>query len=106
MTNDSTLTKLHEMRLSDMAEQYNDQLLNPKYNELTFEDRFGLLVDVEWGRRKNNKLDRLIKTANLRYNHTCVEDIEYNYQGSFREWKSYLSSAFGVATWRQFYNVK
>jgi DNA replication protein DnaC len=132
MTNESTLTKLHEMRLSSMAEQYNAQLLDQKYNELSFEDRFSLLVDVEWARRKNNKLDRLIRNANLRYNHACIEDIEYhvdrrldktqilrlasgNYiqekhnliiKGASGNGKSYLACAFGVAACRQFYNVK
>ena len=67
MTNESTLTKLHEMRLNSMADQYNDQLLNPKYKDLSFEERVSLLVDVEWSWRKNNKLDRLIRNAHLRY---------------------------------------
>ncbi|MDQ0220693.1 DNA replication protein DnaC [Peribacillus cavernae] len=114
-----------------MAEQYNDQLLNSKYNELTFEDRFSLLVYVEWA-RKNNKLDRLIRNANLRYTHACIEDIEYhadrrldkvqilrlasgNYiqeehnliiKGASGNGKSYLACAFGVAACRQFYHVK
>jgi DNA replication protein DnaC len=78
MTNESTMTKLHEMRLNSMAEQYNDQLLNSKYKELSIEDRFSLLVDVEWARRKNNKLGRLIRNANLRYTQACIEDIEYH----------------------------
>ena len=47
MTNENTLTKLHEMRLNSMAEQFSNQLLNPKYQELSFEDRFSLLGDVE-----------------------------------------------------------
>lgn len=132
MTNESTLTKLHEMRLNSMAEQYSDQLLNSKYNELSFEDRFSLLVDVEWARRKNNKLDRLIRNANFRYTNACIEDIEYhadrrldkvqilrlatgNYiqekhnliiKGASGNGKSYLACAFGVAACRQFYNVK
>ena len=132
MTNDNTLTKLHEMRLNSMAEQFSNQLLNPKYQELSFEDRFSLLVDVEWSRRNNNKLDRLIKTAALRYNQACVEDIEYhadrkldkaqilrlasgNYiqdrhnliiKGASGNGKSYLACAFGIAACRQFYQVK
>lgn len=132
MTNENTITKLHEMRLGAMAEQFNEQLRNPKYNELSFEDRFSLLVDIEWSRRKNNKLDRLIKKANFRYNQACVEDIEYhpdrkldktqilrlasgNYieekhniiiKGASGNGKSYLACAFGVAACRQFYTVK
>lgn len=132
MTNENTLTKLHEMRLNSMAEQFSSQLLNPKYQELSFEDRFSLLVDVEWSRRNNNKLDRLIKTAALRYTQACVEDIEYHadrkldktqilrlasgdyiqnrhnliIKGASGNGKSYLACAFGIAACRQFYQVK
>ncbi|HSI67691.1 IS21-like element helper ATPase IstB [Planococcus halocryophilus] len=132
MTNENTLTKLHEMRLNSMAEQFSNQLLNPKYQELSFEDRFSLLVDVEWSRRNNNKLDRLIKTAALRYTQACVEDIEYHadrkldktqilrlasgdyiqnrhnliIKGASGNGKSYLACAFGIAACRQFYQVK
>jgi DNA replication protein DnaC len=132
MTNENTLGKLHDMRLSAMAEQYNSQLLEAKYNDLSFEDRFSLLVDVEWARRRNNKLDRLIKNAGFRYSHACIEDIEYhpdrkldktqilrlasgNYiqdkrnmiiKGASGNGKSYLSCAFGIAACRQFYTVK
>ncbi len=54
MTTESTLTKLHDMRLNAMADLFNEQLHNTKYNDLSFEDRFNLLVDGEWARRKNN----------------------------------------------------
>lgn len=63
MTNENTLSKLFDMRLSAMAETFREQLRNPEYQELSFEDRFSLLVDIEWSRRHNNKLDRLIKSA-------------------------------------------
>lgn len=132
MTTETTITKLHEMRLSAMAELYYSQLRDPQYNELSFEDRFNLLVDGEWIRRKNNKLERLIRIANLRFNNACIEDIEYhpdrkldktqilrlascNYieekhniiiKGASGNGKSYLACAFGVAACREFYTVK
>jgi DNA replication protein DnaC len=132
MTTESTLTKLHDMRLNAMADHFNEQLHNTKYNDLSFEDRFNLLVDIEWARRKNNKLERLIHNADFRYNNACIEDIEYhpdrkldktqilrlasgNYiqekhniiiKGASGNGKSYLACAFGVAACRQFYTVK
>lgn len=132
MTNESTLSKLHDMRLNGMAEHFSEQLHNKKYTDLSFEDRFNLLVDVEWARRKNNKLDRLIKNADFRYNNACIEDIEYHpdrkldktqilrlasghyiqekhniiIKGASGNGKSYLACAFGVAACRQFYTVK
>ena len=60
MINQSTVHKLHEMRLSAMVEAYRNQLSDTKYQDLSFEERFGIVVDVEWARRKSNKLLRLI----------------------------------------------
>jgi hypothetical protein len=65
------------MRLSAMAEQFHEQLRNEQFNELSFEDQLSLMADIEWSRRKNNKLDRNIKGANFRYPQACIEDIEY-----------------------------
>jgi DNA replication protein DnaC len=132
MTTESTLTKLHEMHLNAMAEQFHEQLRNEQFNGLSFEDRFGLMVDIEWSRRKNNKLDRIIKRANFRYPQACIEDIEYHadrrldktqilrlasgdyiqgkhnliVKGASGNGKSYLACAFGIAACRQFYTVK
>lgn len=132
MTNESTLTKLHDMRLNAMAEHFSEQLHNNKYNDLSFEERFSLLVDIEWARRKSNKLERLIKNANFRYSNACIEDIEYHpdrkldktqilrlasgqyiqekhniiIKGASGNGKSYIACAFGVAACRQFYTVK
>ena len=132
MTTDNTLTKLNEMRMSAMAETFREQLRNPDYQELSFEERFGLLVDIEWSRRQNSKLDRLIKAAELRDTQACIEDIEYhpdrkldkaqilrlangNYieehhniilMGASGNGKTYLACAFGIAACRQFYKVK
>jgi hypothetical protein len=64
MLTENTVTKLHEIRLGVMAQHFQQQLLNPAMNEMLFEDRFGILVDVEWAARKSNRLKRLIKNAN------------------------------------------
>ena len=47
MTNQSTIDKLIEMRLTAMADAFRTQLTDPKYKELAFEDQFGILVDIE-----------------------------------------------------------
>lgn len=131
MTNESTLTKLNEMRMSAMADMYVEQLKNPDYQELSFEDRFGILVDLEWSRRQNSKLERLIKSAELRDTQASIEDIEYHpdrkldksqilrlasgqyiedhhniiLKGASGNGKTYLACAFGIAACRQFYKV-
>ena len=132
MTNENTLSKLHEMRLSAMAEQFHDQLRNTDFNDMSFEDRFALMVDVEWSRRKNNKLERIVRSANFRYHQASIEDIEYHadrqidktqilrlasctyiqdkhnliIKGASGNGKSYLACAFGISACRQLYTVK
>ena len=132
MTNDATITKLLEMRLCMMADAYKEQLLDPAFNDLSFEDRIGLLVDLEWARRKNNKLNRMIKKATFCLPEACIEDIEYhadrkldkaqitrlatcNYipehhniiiLGASGAGKTYLGCAFGIAACRNFYTTK
>ena len=63
MTNQSTIDKLIEMRLTTMADAFRNQLADPKFREVPFEDRFGMLVDIEYSNRKNNRLKRLIHNA-------------------------------------------
>lgn len=132
MTNENTLSKLNDMRMTAMAETYMDQLRNPQYQDLSFEDRFSLLVDREWSRRQNNKLDRLMKNAGFRDTQASIEGIEYhadrkldkaqilrlatgNYikekhniivKGASGNGKTYLGCAFGIAACRQFYHVQ
>ena len=59
MTNQSTIDKLIEMRLTAMADAFHIQMDDPAMKEVPFEDRFGMLVDVEYSNRKNNRLKRL-----------------------------------------------
>ena len=56
MTNQSTIDKLIEMRLTAMADAFRIQMDDPAMKEVPFEDRFGMLVDVEYSNRKNNRL--------------------------------------------------
>ena len=71
MLTENTITKLQEMRLSAMAAAFKEQLTDPNIAELSFEDRFGLLVDKEWLMRKNNHLTRLIKNARFSQPNAC-----------------------------------
>ena len=48
MINESTTDKLIEMRLTSMADAFRIQMDDPAMKEIPFEDRFGMLVDVEY----------------------------------------------------------
>ena len=132
MMNGATLNKLHDMRLSAMAEAYRQQLSDPAIATLEFEERFGLLVDAEWSRRKSNRLNKLIRKADLQHSSAAIENIEYHADrkldngqiarlagcayitekhniiilGASGSGKTYLSCAFGIAACRNFYTVK
>ena len=132
MINEATINKLHEMKLSAMAENYRQQMKDGKMNELTFSERFGLLVDHEWVTRKNNRLKRLIHRAGFSISGACMEDIEYRSDrnldkeqllqlstcsfitdklniiilGAAGTGKTYLGCALGMAASRHFFTVK
>ena len=76
--NQETLRKLIEMRMGAMAELYQQQNELSTYQQMDFDDRFNLLVDYEYDRRKSNKLARLIKQASLNDPSAAIEDIEYH----------------------------
>jgi DNA replication protein DnaC len=75
MTND-TSRKLIEMKLHGMARGFQEQLIRPASGNLSFEDRFGMLVDMEVTDREDRRLKRLLSSAKLRES-ACIEDIDY-----------------------------
>jgi len=77
MLNSETVEKLRSMKLSTMARYFDRQLSDANISSLTFEERFGMLVDVEWTTRRNNRLKRLIKAANYSESGAALEDIDY-----------------------------
>src|SRR5699024_2833320 len=132
MMNKETLRKLTEMKMGGMAELYEQQYQNKHYNDMNFDDRFNLLVDYEYDRRKSNRLARLIKQATFDEPTAAIEDIEYhpdrnldkdlilelatgNYiqnnhniilMGASGNGKTWIANAFGVHACRQFRKVK
>lgn len=78
MLSNNTVSKLYEMKLSTMAGCFQKQLDDSATIALSFEDRFGLLVDAEWTSRKNNRMKHLIRRADYAFPGACLEDIEYH----------------------------
>jgi DNA replication protein DnaC len=69
------LEKLSALKLSGFRTALEEQYENPQYAELSFEERLGLLVDVETTRRKNNRLKRRIKAARFPLQAT-IQDLD------------------------------
>ena len=76
MLNEQTLEKLYAMKLNGMADAFKVQLQQPAINDLPFEDRFALLVDLQWTWEEDRRMKRLLGNAKLKIN-ACVEDIDY-----------------------------
>ena len=65
MIRQSTIDKLHDMHLSSMSDAFESQCAAfDIYQGLSFEDRFAMLVDKEWDKRKNTKLQKLSAVQN------------------------------------------
>jgi DNA replication protein DnaC len=132
MTNEATLEKLIEMRLTTMADALRQQLADSSMEQLSFIERIGLIVDREYTSRKNNHLKHLIKHADFDQTQASIADINYAptrklnrnqildlascryipdaynliLLGATGSGKSYLACAFGIEACKNFYTVK
>src|SRR5256884_7172276 len=61
-----------------MSHALVEQLQMPDIAALTFEERFGLLVDRECTERENRRLTTRLRQAKLRQT-GCIEDIDYRH---------------------------
>jgi DNA replication protein DnaC len=71
-----TTDQLYLLKLTVMAEAYKEQQVNPLFDTLSFDERFGILVDAELAARNNKHIEYLIKKAGMKIN-AAVEEIEY-----------------------------
>lgn len=76
MLNQQTLDKLYIMKLLGMADGFKEQLQQPSFQDLSFDQRFGMLVDGQWTWKENKRLKRLLKEAKLKLQ-ASIEDIDY-----------------------------
>ena len=77
MLKEPTIDKLRAMHLEGMAHGWLEQQKNADLAALSFDERFGMLVDAEWLHRENKRLQRALREAKLKLAQACVEDIDY-----------------------------
>lgn len=80
MLNSSTHDKLSALRLHEMSHAWQEQQRLTDHDALTFDERFGLLVDAQWLGRENRRLQRSLKEARLRLTQASLEAIEHRPQ--------------------------
>lgn len=78
MLHEQTFEKLGQLRLRSMSKAFREQLGDPAMAGLSFEDRFGLIVDRQWSDRKSVHISKLMKAAAFKFPGACVENIEYH----------------------------
>jgi DNA replication protein DnaC len=125
------LEKLTQLRLSGIRNALQEQNQNPQYAELSFEERLGMLVDIELTHRANNRRRRRIKAARFPLQAT-IADLDLSPKrgikrtqvlelaqggwvgrhlnllvlGATGSGKTFLASALGRAVCQAEYNVR
>lgn len=131
MLTEQTIEIMRSLRLTGMIEAFEEQQRTVKVNDLSFDERLGLLVDAERTYRENRRLNRYQKAAKFRHPQACIEDLDYAprrkldkpviLQLSSCRWikenqnviitgatgvgKSYLACALGIQACRKGYKV-
>jgi len=76
MLNHPTLDKLEALRFTGMAKALTEQISLPNIEEVSFEERLGLLVDREMTEREDRRLKTRLRRAKLKQN-ACIEDMDF-----------------------------
>ena len=131
MISQTLMDKLLQLRLPAFRDGLREQISNPHYAELSFEDRLLLLVDLECNRRLDGRTKRRLKLAEFPMRAT-VEDLDFSPErglerhlvlelaqcnwvdkalnilvlGATGTGKSYLACALGGAACRSGYSVR
>jgi DNA replication protein DnaC len=71
-----TMEKLAQMKLTGLLEGIREQIDNQGFSELSFEERFGLLVDKEFVLRENRRLTRRLQESRLKIQ-AEIENIDF-----------------------------
>jgi DNA replication protein DnaC len=131
MTIATTLERLSRLRLPALRDGLEEQLQNPHYAGLAFEERLAMLVEREYLRRQENGLKRRIRLADFPLR-AAVEDLDFSVSrgmdrsavlslaqcrwieekvnvlitGATGAGKTYLACALGEAACRRQYTVR
>jgi DNA replication protein DnaC len=132
MLSEKTIEQLRKMKLGTIADEYDRQMNDPEARSLPFDDRFGMMVDLEYARRENSRLTKLTTRAGFTDRNACIENIAYRPERNLKaaeiqqlascayiernvnvrllgptgSGKTFLANALGIAACRKGYSVK
>ena len=72
------IMKLKQMKLPVIAERYEMQSSDPDYSQLSFDERFGEMIDMEYDSRINHTIEKNIRNAKFYDSTANLESIDYN----------------------------
>jgi len=80
MLEEITLDRMRHLKLFGMLDAFEHIQKTQSLQTLSFSEGLSLLVDQETLYRTNKRLDRLTRTAKLRYPNALIEDINYEHK--------------------------
>jgi len=76
MLTQATIDRMHAMKLTSLAQAFQEQVSSSQYAGLSFEERVGLMIDAEFAAREQRRLARRLQCARLRHQ-ASLEDIDW-----------------------------
>lgn len=75
---EQTINQMRQMRLSYMADSFEERIKNGDNRELSHEEFIALLVEDEYSERQNRKLSRMRGRSKFKPEMACIEDIKFS----------------------------
>ena len=131
MLKEQTVDKMVSMKMTKMAESFQERIARPDHRGMEKAEFLGLLVDDEYQDRRNRKMATRLRQASFKQSGACIESIDFSYKRGLKksdilelaqnEWiknhqnllltgpsgvgKSYLAQSFGNGACRHGYSV-
>ena len=80
----ATIDQLQQMKLTGLLEAWREQQTLPTYHDLSFDERLALMVEHEYSRRQNQRLQRRLRQAQLPV-HATVDAVDFNVPRGLRK---------------------
>lgn len=78
MHKEKVLSQLREMRLSAMADSFEQRLQSGDHRDLSAEEFFSLCVEDEFIARQNRRFKKMVNAANFKPEQACIQNLNYN----------------------------